>query len=47
MTTVAWVLLGLTAVMLTGVVLNQLDIKKQDNYGKDGNYKTYYGYVQS
>jgi Mrp family chromosome partitioning ATPase len=32
---------------LTGVVLNQLDTKKQDSYGKDGYYKNYYGYVQS
>lgn len=32
---------------LTGVVLNQLDAKKQDSYGKEGYYKNYYGYVQS
>jgi succinoglycan biosynthesis transport protein ExoP len=32
---------------LTGVVLNRMDIKKQDSYGKDGYYKNYYGYGQS
>ena len=32
---------------LTGVVLNRLDTKKQDSYGKDGYYKNYYVYGQS
>jgi len=32
---------------LTGVVLNQMDTKKQDSYGKEGYYKNYYGYGQS
>jgi len=29
---------------LTGVVLNQMDIKKQDSYGKYGYYSYHYGY---
>jgi polysaccharide biosynthesis transport protein len=32
---------------LTGVVLNQLDIRKQDSNGQQGYYKSYYGNVQS
>lgn len=32
---------------LTGVVLNQMDIKKQDSYGKYGYYNYQYGYGRS
>jgi succinoglycan biosynthesis transport protein ExoP len=32
---------------LTGVVLNRLDTKKRDAYGKDGYYSDYHGYGQS
>ena len=28
---------------LTGVVLNQIDTKKQDSYGQEGYYTSYYG----
>ncbi len=32
---------------LTGVVLNQMDIKKQESYSGDGYYSNYYGNAQS
>jgi capsular exopolysaccharide synthesis family protein len=32
---------------LTGIVLNRLDIRKQDSYGKPGYYGSHYGYGQS
>lgn len=32
---------------LTGVVLNRLDANKQDHYGKDGYYNSYYGNPRS
>lgn len=32
---------------LTGVVLNRIDTKKQDSYGKEGYYNGYYSNSQS